>query len=180
MSPSFQTFCEALTVSRRSRSDACSAQTEISHPRTKLMIAVAVKGAAPALDAKGVRKLIQDGSADYKKKKKEEQKTTVDDFVKGALKPSKGQTLVTTVFPTGGGTRNSVDLIYLTDKANKKILVYKMEKDKLTFVAARKYEYDEKIPLSANYNQFVSYLEVKKAWMKQQEEDKKKEEREKR
>ncbi len=123
----------------------------------------------------GIRKFIKMNNPDYKKGKKENKYKTVDDFVKEILKPSEGKTLLTTVFPTAGGAHNNVDLVYLTDMTNKKILVYTMQANTLTLLAARKYEYDEQLPWSGNLPAFISFTEMKKKW---EEEKKKKEEEE--
>lgn len=131
------------------------------------------RGNAPSLDSKGVRKLIQDGSQDYKKAKAEKKVKDVDEFVKQALKDSKGQTVLTTVFPTGGGTHNNTDLIYLTDKANEKILVYTMQANTLMLLAARNIKYDAMIPWSNNLAQFIPWEEMKKKWEEQKAKDEK-------
>jgi hypothetical protein len=133
------------------------------------------KASASPLSAQAVSKLIQQNSADYKNDRKENKVKDVDEFVKKWLKDSKGQTLLTTVFPQAGGNRTTKDLVYLTDKANKKILVYTMENNTLTLLAVRKYSYDEYLPWSGNLAAFIPFSEMKKKW----EEEKKKEEEEK-
>ena len=122
--------------------------------------------AATSLD---MRKLIEE-SDDYKKDKEAKKVKDVEEFIKGnqqtkglGIKESDGKTLLVTVTPVGGGQQSS--LLYLTDKANKKILIYEIANDKVVFLASRRYEYDEKLPFSGNYSKFESYEEVKKKWL---------------
>lgn len=115
---------------------------------------------------------------EYKKDKKEGKANKgIDDWVKTVRlqKEGAGQTLLLTVNPAAGGGNNQADQVWLTDKTYKKILVYTMIADKLSLIAVRKYEYDEKIPWSADFNRFISYQEVKKLWEEEQRKEKEKE-----
>ena len=130
-------------------------------------------------DFKAVMDEIKDRE-EYKKAKKEGKdgaEKGVADWVKGKLKESTGQTAVVTSSPASGGSGSQPDLLWIVDKANKKLLVYQMASDKLDFLACRKYEYDQKLPDAQQFSSFVPFLEVKKKWQewqkKQEEEEKK-------
>lgn len=115
---------------------------------------------------------------DFKKDKKEKKVKTADEWVGTRLKGSQGQTILTAINPMPGGTNTQPDLIYLQDKANKKILVYDFSGNTLRFLAARKVEYDERaIYSSRDPMAYTSYRDMKKAV--EDEEERMKKEKEK-
>ncbi len=133
------------------------------------------KGKRTSPSAEDIRDMIDD-SEDYKKEKKDGKVKNVDEWVKGRLKPSLGQTSLITSGTQASSSSSEIlegslfksGFLYLVDKINKKILVYQISGNKLRFIAARKWEYDQKLEHSKDLSGFVSYAQVKQEALKQQ------------
>ena len=159
-----------------------------------------------ALTTAQVREQIEKSHPDFKKEKADFEKANkgkkfdAEDWLKGGKSPliaPESVSLITTQgVTTWGGTKEPAlctsiyhsGYFYILDEANKKILAYQIQGGKLVLVSVRKWEYDDrlepydkklKMPTSADFDGFLSILEVKKEVLEQEKKKKEEEEKEK-